>query len=159
MVGPFVRVMLVAMLAIAPLTLARSHPMEEPKTPETEALEAEVVAFRKDLVEAMAAKDVAKLRAMYVDSFTHTHGSGKVDGKDAHIVALLAGDPVIENAPVEDLGIRTFNGDTAVVTGKSPILNKAENRMYNFHWIAVDVKGHGQWRLAASQATRLPPRP
>ncbi|HJQ57714.1 MAG TPA: nuclear transport factor 2 family protein [Vineibacter sp.] len=150
---------MLAVLAVTPPLAVRAHPMEGPRTPETEALEKEVIAFRNDLIDAMATKDIGKLRAMYVDSFSHTHGSGKVDGKDSRIVALLAGDPVIENAPVEDLSIRTFNGDTAIVTGKSPILNKAENRMYDFRWIAVYVKGHGQWHLAASQATRLPVKP
>ncbi len=153
-----VAALILALLA-APLTATVAHPLEGPRTPEIEALEQEVLAFRKELIEAMAAKDVVQLREMYVGSYTHTHGSGKVDGRDARIVSLLAGDPVIENAPVEDLSIRTFNSDTAVVTGKSPILNKAENRMHDFRWIAVYVKAHGKWHLAASQATRLPPRP
>jgi len=155
---PALLTLLIALLT-ATLPAAVAHPLEGPRTPEIEALEQELLAFRKELIEATAAKDVVKLRTMYVDSYTHTHGSGKVDGKDARIVSLLAGDPVIENAPVEDLSIRTFNFDTAVVTGKSPILNKAENRMYDFRWITVYVKAHGKWHLAASQATRLPPRP
>jgi hypothetical protein len=148
---------LLGAIAIAPLLKAAAHPLEGPRTPEIEALEKEVLAFRRDIVAAMTARDVVTLRTMYTDSYTHTHGSGKVDGKDARIVSLLAGDPVIENAPVEDLSIRIFNADTAIVAGKSPILNKAENRMYDFRWIAVYVKAHGKWHLAASQATRLPP--
>lgn len=155
---------LVALLTVVGLTIAGlpcavAHPLEGPRTPETEALEQEVLAFRRDLAAAVAARDIARLRAMYVDSFTHTHGSGKVDGKDSRIVAQLAGDPVIETAPVEELSIRTFNGDSAVVTGRSPVLNVAENRPYDFRWLAVYVKAHGKWHLAASQATRLPPRP
>lgn len=148
---------LIVAVMIATPAVVVAHPLEGPRTPEIEALEREVLAFRKELVDAMTTKDVAALRIMYADSYTHTHGSGKVDGKDARIVSLLAGDPVIENAPVEDLSIRTFNADTAIVAGKSPILNKAENRLYDFRWIAVYVKAHGRWHLAASQATRLPP--
>ena len=49
------------------------------------------------MVAAIEKKDAAALRKIYADGFVHTHGSGKVDGKDARIVAALAGDPVIEN--------------------------------------------------------------
>ena len=96
------------------------------------------------------------LRAMYADGFTHTHGSGRVDGKDARIVAALSGDPVIETAPVEELTYRVFGDHTIIVTGKSPIPNKAAKRTDNFRWISVYVRTGDRWQLAASQATRLP---
>ena len=64
----------------------------------------------------------------------HTHGSGKVDGKDARIVAALAGDPVIETAPVTDLVIRVPGGWTAIATGLSPIRSLADGKTYNFRW-------------------------
>jgi hypothetical protein len=116
----------------------------------------EVEAFREFILRAIAKKDVQALRAVYADSYTHTHGSGKMDGKDARIVALLAGDPVIETAPAEDVLYRVFAAHTIVVTGKSPILNKAENRTYPFRWMTVYVKIGADWKIAASQATRLP---
>jgi Domain of unknown function (DUF4440) len=103
-----------------------------------------------------ARMSAALLRAMYADSFTHTHDSGRVDGKDARIVSALAGDPVIETAPVMELNYRLFGDHTIVVTGKSPIFNKADNRSYDFRWLSVYVKTGGRWQLAASQATRLP---
>lgn len=115
--------------------------------------------FREVVSNAVTAKDFARLRAIYADSFTHTHGSGKMDGKDARIVAMLAADPAIENAPVEELSVRVFGSNTAIVTGKSPILNKQEGRSYDFRWIAVYVKSSGAWQVAASQATRLPVAP
>jgi len=116
----------------------------------------EVEAFREFVARAIEKRDVSALRRLYADSFTHTHGSGRIDGKDTRIVSVLAGDPVIEMAPVEELLYRVFGDHTIIVTGKSPILNKAENRTYSFRWIAVYVKVNGDWRLAASQATRVP---
>jgi Domain of unknown function (DUF4440) len=146
------RRLLFAALLAAPLA-ARAHPLDRsvPLGP----TELEVMAFRQALQEAIAAKDVVKLRAMYADSFTHTHGSGKMDGKDTRIVAALAGDPVIETAPVDELSLRPHGPDTVIVTGRSPILNPREGRHYDFRWIAVYVRTAGEWRLAASQATRL----
>jgi hypothetical protein len=138
---------------------ATAHPQNAPKTPEEAAVEKEVLAFRDVVSKAVTAKDFAKLRAIYADSFTHTHGSAKMDGKDARIVAMLAADPAIENAPVEELSVRVFGSNMAIVTGKSPILNKAEGKFYDFRWIAVYAKSGGAWQLAASQATRLPVAP
>ncbi len=123
---------------------------------EDQAAAHEVEASREELKRAIERKDAALLRAMYADSFTHTHGSGRIDGKDTRIVSALAGDPVIETAPVDDLNYRVFGDHTIVVTGKSPIHNKAENRSDNFRWLSVYVKTGGRWQLAASQATRLP---
>ena len=61
---------------------------------------------------AMDAMDAAKLKAMYTDTYSHTHGSGKVDGRDARIVSLLTGDPVIEDAPITEMAVRV-HGDTS----------------------------------------------
>ena len=121
-------------------------------------VELEIMRFRQEVIDAVKAKDAARLRELYADGFTHTHGSGKMDGKDARIVALLAGDPTIEMAPADELSIRSFGAESAVVTGRSPILNRQENRDHLFRWLSVYVKRDGRWRLAASQATRLPER-
>lgn len=116
----------------------------------------EVEAFREFIRQAIAKRDVKILRRIYADSFTHTHGSGRIDGKDTRIVSVLAGDPVIETAPAEELLYRVFGDHTIIVTGRSPILNVKENRNHDFRWITVYVKVEGDWRIAASQATRLP---
>jgi ketosteroid isomerase-like protein len=123
---------------------------------EDQAIAHEVEALREELKRAIERKDVHALRAIYADTFTHTHGSGRVDGKDTRIVSALAGDPVIETAPVEELNYRVFANGTIIVTGKSPILNKSENKSHDFRWMAVYVKAGERWQLVASQATRLP---
>jgi ketosteroid isomerase-like protein len=144
---------LLALLALMGGALA--HPLDGSAPPLGPA-ELEIMRFRQEIVDAVKAKDAARLREIYADGFTHTHGSGKVDGKNARIVSVLAGDPSVEMAPADELFIRVFGTDTAVVTGRSPILNVRENRDYDFRWIAVYVRVAGQWKLAASQATRLP---
>jgi hypothetical protein len=151
------RLTFVALIGAAGIALA--HPLDGPSSQPIGPMELEIIQFRQAIVDAVKAKDVVRLREIYADGFTHTHGSGKVDGKDTRIVAVLAGDPSIEMAPADELSIRAFGTDTAIVTGRSPILNVRENRDYDFRWIAVYVRVAGEWRLAASQATRLPGRP
>ena len=157
-----------AMIAHLPLTfvaliaaagMAMAHPLDSASSQPIGPMELEIIQFRQAIVDAVKAKDAARLREIYADGFSHTHGSGKVDGKDTRIVAVLAGDPSIEMAPADELSIRAFGTDTAIVTGRSPILNVRENRDYDFRWIAVYVRIAGEWRLAASQATRLPVKP
>lgn len=134
----------------------RAHPPAIVNSATEKAMAEEVADFRKRLAAAIVVKDAAALRTMYADSFRHTHGSGKVDGKDARIVSALAGDPVIENVPVEDLQISVPNGWAAIATGRSPIRSLADGKTYDFRWIAVYVRVGDGWQLAASQATRLP---
>lgn len=146
-----------AMIGVAVASApVRAHPPAIVNSAAEKALAEEVGDFRKRVAAAIEAKDAAALRGMYADSFRHTHGSGKVDGKDARIVSVLAGDPVIENAPVTDLTISVPNGWAAVATGKSPIRSLADGKTYDFRWIAVYVRVGDGWQLAASQATRLP---
>ena len=134
---------------------ASAHPPSILSDQAEKATVEEVIAFRKSVTAAIETKDAAALRRIYADSFTHTHGSGKVDGKDARIVAALASDPVIENAPVTDLVVRVPGGWTAIATGQSPIRSLADGKTYNFRWTAVYVRMGEGWQIAASQATRL----
>jgi len=142
-------------LCLAP-AVARAHPATQAH-PQAAEVQKALVAFREALAAAVQAKDVARIKGMYTEDFTHTHGSGKVDGRDARIVSLLAGEPVIELAPMSEVSVRVHGADTAILSARSPILNRSENRTYDFRWIQVYVRSGGHWHLAASQATRLPP--
>ena len=143
-------------LALLPAWAALAHPPAILSEREEKATAEEVIEFRKTVAAAIARKDAAALRKIYSNGFLHTHGSGKVDGKDARIVQVLAGDPAIETAPVSDLIIRVPGGWTAIATGMSPIRSLADGKTYNFRWTAVYVRMGESWQIAASQATRLP---
>jgi ketosteroid isomerase-like protein len=136
--------------------VAQAHPPTQLSSEAEKAAASEIVEFRKALADAIARKDAKALRDMYGDGFTHIHGSGKIDVKDARIVAAIAGDPVIETAPTEDLSIRIPGGWTAVATGISPVRSLADGKTYRFRWTAVYVRTDRSWQLVASQAVRLP---
>jgi hypothetical protein len=65
----------------------------------------------------------------------------------------------VELAPMSELAVRSYGGHTAIMQGRSPILNLKEQKYYDFRWIWVFVRDKDAWRLAASQATRLPDPP
>jgi ketosteroid isomerase-like protein len=137
------------------ISAALAHPPAILNQAAEKAVIEEVTEFRKALAAAIERKDAAALRGLYADTFVHTHGSGKTDGKDARIVSALAGDPVIETAPVTDLVVRVPGGWTAIATGVSPIKSMADGKTYSFRWTAVYVRIGDGWQIAASQATRL----
>ena len=150
------------LLGAAPLLLALpvalpafAHPPRQPDSAEAQTLIKEVTAFREKLARAVKDKDFATMRALYADAFTHTHGSGKLDNKDARLVSAMAGEPLIEAAPASELSFRVFAGPTVIVTGVSPILNVKEQKTYDFRWVCVYVTAQDGWQLAVSQATRL----
>jgi hypothetical protein len=82
-----------------------------------------------------------------------------MDNRDARLVSLLTGEPVVETAPANELLFRVHGLDLVVLTGRSPIRNMSEGRDYDFRWVQVYTRASGDWQIAASQATRLPVTP
>lgn len=147
--------MMVPLVLIASVVAA--HPPGRPLSPDEMKIAREVLAVREQIRALVEARDVTGLKSIYADDFTHTHGSGKVDARDNRIVALLSGEPVVELAPVDDLLVRVHGTATVIVSGRSPVKSLADGKTYDFRWTQVFVKGAEGWRMAVSQATRLPP--
>ena len=134
---------------------ALAHPPSILSEREEKATAEEVVEFRKTVSRAIEKKDAVALRKIYADGFAHTHTTGKVDDKKTRIAAVLAGDPVIETAPVTDLIIRVPGGWTAIVRGVSAIASKSDGKTSRVRWTAVYVRAGDSWQIAASHATLL----
>lgn len=133
----------------------RAHPPSQLTAQGEDSVAEEIHAFRKALAMAVKNKDAAVLRGMYAEKFSHTHTSSKIDGRDARIVALLAGDPVIETAPADQISIAVHGGGwVAVATGVSPIKAMADAKTYAVHWTVTYVRTEKSWHIAASHATR-----
>lgn len=154
------RILAVATAALMGLALPnittplQAHPPTILNLSAEKAVADEILAFRKAMAEAIAAKDVAKLKAMYSEAFTNTNTTGKTDNRDARIVSVLAGEPVIEAAEVADLVVRAPNDWVTIVTGTSPIKSMADGKIHAVKWIQVFTRTDKSWVLVASQATR-----
>lgn len=148
------RTVIVAAVAASLSSPALAHPPTL-QTPEAErAVAEEITAFRKTVADAIRSKDAARLRTLYADGFTHTHTSGKSDGRDARIVMALSGDPVIETAEVKDLVVRVPNDWVAIATGTSAVPSMGDGKIYAVRWMTVYTRRGDSWVIAASQATR-----
>ncbi len=137
-------------------SVAHAHTPGRPLTAEEAIIARAVLAARESIRGLVDAKDAKELSLLYTDDFTHVHGSGKVDARDNRIVALLSGDPVVELAPVDELLVRLHGPTTAIVSGRSPIKSLADGKTHDFRWTQVFVKVGDVWKMAVSQATRLP---
>ena len=115
----------------------------------------ELDAFRSELKRAAETRDIGRLRVLIADTFTHVRASGRIDDREGRIIALLAREPGIESALVVDPSVRLHGADMAILAGRSPILNRDENKTYDFHWMQVFTRVSGHWQLAASQETRV----
>lgn len=132
-----------------------AHPIEPVTAPDALVV-SEVQAMRKDFAAAAAGKDAAALRRFYTDDFTHTHTSGKVDGKDARIVSLLAAEPTVEIAPVPEFRLSCFGESVCIARALSPIKRGSDGRWFDVRWTQTYVKTSRGWQIAISQATGLP---
>ena len=74
-------------IAAAAVFPGRAHPPSIVNAAAEKAVGEEIQAFRKQLADAIKAKDAPKLRGFYAPSFAHTHTTGKTDNRDARIGA------------------------------------------------------------------------
>ena len=146
-----------ALLAAGLLCATAAHAQPAPPSLDLNAVRRELDAFRNDLKRAAETGDIARLRVLIADTFTHTSASGKIDNKEARIITLLAREPAIENGLVLDEWLSLRGSDTAILTARSPLLNRDENRTYDVRWMQVFTKISGRWKLSASQETAREP--
>jgi ketosteroid isomerase-like protein len=141
---------------LAVLTAARcglAHPIE-PVSPGDPRLRDEIHAFRAAFAAAANGRDAAALRRFYTDDFTHTHTSGKVDGKDARIVSVLAGEQTVEMAATPELRVACFGESVCIARALSPIKRASDGKWFDVRWTQTYVRTG--WQIAISQATGLP---
>ncbi len=133
---------------------AASHPIEPVPATDTR-LHAEIEAFRQAFRDAANRRDAAALRGYYTDDFTHTHTSGKVDGKDARIVSVLAAEQTVEMAPAPEFRLSCFGESVCIARARSPIRRGSDGRWFDVRWTQTYVRTAQGWRIAISQATGL----
>jgi ketosteroid isomerase-like protein len=144
--------LLLAFTAAAPVS---AHPPTQVNAGMEKGIAEEITAFRKAMADAIRAKDAAALRRMYAEPFQHTHTTAKSDGREARIVAALAGGPLIETAEAQDLTVHAHAGGwVAIATATSTSKDASDGKTYAVRWTAVYVRTETSWALAASQETR-----
>jgi hypothetical protein len=151
---PRAALLFIAALAAVPVVAQTTRPRVAAESP----LAQEALAFREKVREAVAAKNRPALNAAYADNFNHLRDSGRVDLKPERIALLLAGESTIETEPEENMTVQVYEPATVAVTGVSPIKDRQTGKPARFRWLTVYVKQTDGWKVALSQASRVPGR-
>lgn len=146
---------LVLALAVAPRSAA--HPPSSMTAASEKGIAEEVVDFRRRMADAVKARDAAALRAMYAEQFQHVDPSARTEDRDARISTALAGESLIETAPVDDFKVQAHAGGwVAIATAVSSIKPRIGKDNQTVRWTAVFVRTETSWQLVASHATDSP---
>jgi hypothetical protein len=140
---------------VAVVGQAMAHPPARLSAQSEAGMVEEVHVFRKRMVEAAASRNTASLRNAYAERFVHTDPTGKREGREARIAALLAGTPAIETAPVRDLTVHIHAGGwVAIAVGTSPLALPPDGKPHAVHWTTTYARNGEAWQIVASHATR-----
>lgn len=118
---------------------------------------AAVIALDKERMDAMAAKDIARLDQLIAEELIYTHSSARLDTKASLIEGMESGSTVYRAAVPRDVEARDL-GDTVVLTGAAHIEVSASGNELSFDVRFIDVwaKRDGGWQMVAWQSTKLP---
>ena len=72
--------------------------------------------------------------------------------------SLGTGEPTIETAPEEDMAVQVFTPATVAVVAVSAVKDRTTGQAPRYRWLTVYVKQADGWKVALSQASRVPSR-
>jgi hypothetical protein len=118
--------------------------------------ERELLKVEAALCRAFETADVATLRKSLDARFTLTDSRGTVTDLEQNLAEVAKKDPVYEVFRNHHQKIRLY-GDAAVVTGITTLKGHSGKTPFegDFQFTDTWVYRDGQWKLAASHATRL----
>jgi ketosteroid isomerase-like protein len=109
-----------------------------------------VIALDKARMDAMAARDYAKLDQIIADDLAYTHSSARLDTKETLIGATVYKSCTPSDVKAQDLG------DTVVLTGRAEIsIDRAGDPIsFAVRFTDVYTKRNGGWQMVAWQSTK-----
>ncbi|MEL0113549.1 MAG: nuclear transport factor 2 family protein [Rickettsiales bacterium] len=116
-----------------------------------------IIALDKERMQAMADKDIAKLKNMICKNLVYTHSSARLDTKDSLLGAMESGATVYTSVVPSDVVAQDL-GDVVVLTGSAQISVVANGAPNSFGVRFTDVYQNqdGTWRMVAWQSTKTP---
>lgn len=119
--------------------------------------EQDILHADREVCRAFEDGDAAYLREALDDRFTLTSSTGVVTDRAQNIAEVEKRDPAYQVFRNRDQKVRLY-GDAAVVTGITRVEGNsgADAFAADFQFTDTWVYREGQWKLAASHASRLP---
>jgi ketosteroid isomerase-like protein len=121
--------------------------------PEQEVTAAETARFQ-----AMVDKDFATLERLIGDDLHYIHSDGSTDTKEQFIGAIREGVRWYDDITIEELKVRVYGGETAVLNGRATFHRQGpdgEPANLSLYYTDVYVKRGGEWQMVSWQSLRL----
>jgi uncharacterized protein (TIGR02246 family) len=121
--------------------------------------EQEILALEKQAQRAFLQRDVPALERLLSDDWRVIHVNGREQTKTQFIDAIKSGRARFLSIALDDVAVRFFGPDTAIVTSRwsNTIEFKGQQTSGQDRVTRVWVKQGGQWRIATDHATFLEP--
>ncbi|MDA0664633.1 MAG: nuclear transport factor 2 family protein [Proteobacteria bacterium] len=118
---------------------------------------AKIIALDKARMQAMADKDIAKLKNMLCKGLIYTHSSARMDTKDSLIGNMESGATVYTSVVPSDVVAQDL-GDVVVLTGvaKISVVSNGTPNSFGVRFTDVYQNQNGTWRMVTWQSTKLP---
>ena len=160
--GKSKRMGLIALL-IASMGLLYSQAARKPASSVPTNRDQEIVNTIRKLEDEMRLASLKGTAGWWVeylsDGYTDTDFRGKVSTKAEIIEIQRSGDLTYEILNLSDRTVHTFNGDTVIITGKLTVEGayRGQSLSGDYQFTRVWTKSGSDWKLAASQATKIAP--
>lgn len=114
-----------------------------------------ILRLEREWLDSYLHGDVDAMKRILADNFTITYSNGQFLTKEQEIANLRQRRPQDPSLSIstEDTQVRLY-GETAVLTGR--LIEKGASFRFLSRYTDTYVKQQGQWRIVASQLTRLP---
>jgi hypothetical protein len=135
---------------------AAGEPTKGPAgSPETGAIEKELLSLYNELFEAAKKKDTAPFARIMADDFSEINADGLVVNKATVLASIVNYE--IETYAISEVATRTY-GETAVMTLRQTSKGKYHGQPIegSFRETIVWTRRDGRWQMVAAQVTRLP---
>ncbi len=123
--------------------------------------EQRLLQLERDWAQAMIKGDVGFMERTAHPDYTFVSPDGRLVTRSEDLADLKSGAYKAESATVDDVKVRVYGGDTAVVTGRTVLKGtyKGQDISGEYRFTDTFVKDKGEWRCVATQSTRVAKQP
>jgi len=116
-----------------------------------------IIALDRERMQAMADKNVARLKELLCKDLIYTHSSARLDTKESLIGAMESGATVYTSVKPSDVLAQDL-GDAVVLTGAAQInvVSNGNPNSFGVRFTNVYHNQNGNWRMVAWQSTKTP---
>ena len=116
-----------------------------------------IIALDQERMQAMADKNIDRLKEILCKDLIYTHSSARLDTKDSLIGAMASGSTFYTSVDASDVAAQDL-GDAVVLTGAAQItvVSNGEPNSFGVRFTDVYHNQKGTWRMVAWQSTKTP---